>query len=406
VLFVDLDKLKDVNDTIGHDVGDQLLSAVSRRLVSAVRPADLVARIGGDEFVVLCEGVTDEHVAYDVAERVRTAMTGQVIVRGIELFTTASIGVALATTGDEIEESPADEAVTLLRNADTAMYRAKQRGRGRSELFSEKMRSDARERRALTADLERALAAGQLRLLYQPVRAAQGGRLTGAEVLLRWEHPVRGTLAPPDFLPLAIESGAIGPIGDWVVRTACGVVRGWIDSGAVERTFALHVNLAERELADPTLVERVSAALRDAGLDAANLVVEVTESTMLADSPAVSRSLTALRRHGVRVAIDDFGTGYSSLAHLRQFPADFLKLDGTLVRDLGGNGTDDPIVRSIIQLAHSLDLTVVAEWVTSDVHLERLRVLGCDLAQGNLLGPPVAAEAFTAATRETRVPRR
>jgi diguanylate cyclase (GGDEF)-like protein/PAS domain S-box-containing protein len=394
VLFVDLDKLKDVNDNIGHGVGDQLLNTIAKRLVSATRPSDIVARIGGDEFVVLCDGLGDEHVAMDVAERVRQAMTGQVILQGIEIFTSASIGIAMATPALLAEESPNDAAVTLLRNADTAMYRAKQRGRGRCEMFSEEMRKTDRERAALSSELERALATNQLFVVHQPIVSTHTGRVAGTEALLRWNHPERGVLTPPVFLEMAEESGAIGPIGDWVIRQACTDARSWMDIHVVDGSFVVHVNVSARQLSDAGFVERVMGSLRDTKLEPFHLALEINETTMLNDNPAIMRTLNALKRLGVKLAIDDFGTGYSSLAHLRDFPADFLKLDGTLVRDIGLQGSDDPIVRSIIQLAHSLNMSVIAEWVTTDDQTQRLRLLGCDFVQGNRIGEPVVASEF------------
>jgi diguanylate cyclase (GGDEF)-like protein/PAS domain S-box-containing protein len=394
VLFVDLDKLKDVNDNIGHGVGDQLLNTIAKRLVSATRPSDIVARIGGDEFVVLCDGLGDEHVAMDVADRVRQAMTGQVILQGIEIFTSASIGIAMATPALLSEESPNDAAVTLLRNADTAMYRAKQRGRGRCEMFSEEMRKTDRDRAALSSELERALATNQLFVVHQPIVSTHTGRVAGTEALLRWNHPERGVLTPPVFLEMAEESGAIGPIGDWVIRQACIDARSWMDAQIVDGSFVVHVNVSARQLSDSGFVERVMGSLRDTKLEPLHLALEINETTMLNDNPAIMRTLTALKRLGVKLAIDDFGTGYSSLAHLRDFPADFLKLDGTLVRDIGLQGSDDPIVRSIIQLAHSLNMSVIAEWVTTDDQTQRLRLLGCDFVQGNRIGEPVVASEF------------
>ncbi len=394
VLFVDLDKLKDVNDNIGHAVGDQLLNTIAKRLVSATRPSDIVARIGGDEFVVLCDGLGDEHVAMDVADRVRQAMTGQVILQGIEIFTSASIGIAMATPALLAEESPNDAAVTLLRNADTAMYRAKQRGRGRCEMFSEEMRKTDRERAALSSELERALATNQLFVVHQPIVSTHTGRVAGTEALLRWNHPERGVLTPPVFLEMAEESGAIGPIGDWVIRQACTDARSWMDTNVVDGSFIVHVNVSARQLSDSGFVERVMGSLKDTKLEPSHLALEINETTMLNDNPAIMRTLNALKRLGVKLAIDDFGTGYSSLAHLRDFPADFLKLDGTLVRDIGLQGSDDPIVRSIIQLAHSLNMSVIAEWVTTDDQTQRLRLLGCDFVQGNRIGEPVVASEF------------
>jgi diguanylate cyclase (GGDEF)-like protein/PAS domain S-box-containing protein len=394
VLFVDLDRLKMVNDTIGHGVGDVLLSNIAKRLVNATRPSDIVARIGGDEFVILCDGVTDEHVAHDIAERILHAVTGQMVLQGTEIYTSASVGIAMSTAQMLEELSPADAAQALLNNADTAMYRAKQRGRARAEMYSEAMRADARERLALSNALERALAAGQMRVVYQPIISAHSGRAAGVEVYLRWDHPERGEITPPTFVPLAEESGMIGPLGDFVIGRACADLRHWIDSDVVERSFALHVNISPKQLTDATFVERTLSAVRDAGIEPMQIVFEVTESTMLDDNPGILRSITALKRAGIRIAIDDFGSGFSSLSSLRHFPADVLKLDGSLVRDLGQQGHDDPITRSIIQLAHSLGMTVVAEWVSTEEQSKRLRVLGCDYLQGNRIGEAVRPEEF------------
>ena len=394
VMFIDLDRLKIVNDTMGHDVGDVLISNIAKRIVNATRPSDMVARNGGDEFVVLCDGVTDEHIAHDIANRILQAVTGQMVLQGTEIFTSASIGIAMSTQQLLAEHSPADAAQILLNNADTAMYRAKQRGRGRAEVYSEAMRAEARDRVALTNALERALATGQMRLVYQPIVSAHTGRNAGVEAYLRWDHPQRGELTPPTFIPVAEESGMIGPLGDFVVTQACADMRGWIDAGLVDRSFALHVNVSSKQLTDPSFVDRTLTTLRDAGLESGQLVVEVIEQTVLDDNPSVGRSINALKRAGIRVAIDDFGSGFSSLSSLRNFPADVLKLDGSLVRDIGQQGHDDPIVRSIIQLAHSLDMTVVAEWVSTEDQAKRLRVLGCDHLQGNRIGEPVAADEF------------
>ena len=320
---------------------------------------------------------------------------GPVPVGDLALHAGASIGIATtAQTGwDE---------TALLRQSDVAMYRAKQRGRGRGELYSDDMRREARERAQLTAELERALARDELFLVWQPVVSAQTGRTMGAEALLRWRHPERGVLAPAAFLELADESGAIVPIGDWVLQRACTDAAGWIESGSADRSFVVHVNASIRQFADATFVERTAAIVRGTGLDVANLAVEVSERAMLGDNPAVVRAVSALRRLGARIAIDDFGTGLSSLAHLRGFPADYLKLDGTLVREIGREGADDPIVRSIIQLAHSLGMSVVAEWVTTDEQATRLRILGCDALQGHRIGEPVPAADFARSARAAR----
>ena len=393
VLFIDLDKLKHVNDTIGHAVGDQLIVTIAQRLVAATRPSDVVARIGGDEFVVLCEGLLDEHVSMEVADRIRVSISGSLILQGVEIESGASVGVALATQEMLQTESSVDAAITLLRCADTAMYRAKQRGRGRCELYNNEMHSAARERLVLSSQLEQALAARQFSLVYQPLISAHTGRTVAVEALLRWNHPERGELTPAAFLDLAEESGLISPIGDWVLGTASTAMREWIDSGLLDRHCALHVNVSRRQLSDTTFVDRASTILSETGLDAQQLVLETSESTLIDNNPTILRTVTTLKRQGVRIAVDDFGTGYSSLSSLRTFPADQLKLDGTLVRDVGRtDGGDDPIVRSLIQLAHSLDLTVVAEWVSTSDQVDRLRILGCDILQGNHISEPLTKE--------------
>ena len=396
MLFIDVDRLKDVNDSVGHDVGDALLAQVAHRILHATRPADVVARIGGDEFVVLCDGSIDEHIALDLAERVRHSLSGRIMLNGVEVELSVSIGIAVSSPHHFEGVSSADAAIELLRNADIAMYQAKRRGRSRSELYTDAMRTESRTQKQLTNELERALAAGQLRLAYQPIISTHSGRVAGAEALLRWDHPGRGLMLPAQFLHLAEESGSIVPIGDWVVGQACLDARAWLDAGLVDRGFSVHVNVSPRQLAEGTFVERVLATVRQLELSPHQLTLDFDEATLTDAQPGTLRSLQALRRFGVQLALDSFGTSVSSLTALRTCEADVLKLDGTISRMLGANGDDDPIVRAIIQLAHALDMQVVGEWVTSADQLRRLRVLGCDLVQGHLLGEPTAAELFGA----------
>ncbi|NBU07035.1 MAG: EAL domain-containing protein, partial [Acidimicrobiia bacterium] len=378
VMFIDFDGLKNVNDTIGHRFGDQLIVSVGKRLVNATRPSDVVARLSGDEFAVLAEGVSDESLALEIAERLRASITGQHVIHGVEVTSGASVGIAIATNALLAEQSPTDAALTLLVNADTAMYRAKQRGKGRCEIYSEAMRTQARDRLTLGSQLERALAKSELAVVYQPIVSIHTGRVVAVEALLRWQHPERGMLTPPAFLDVAEETGAIGPIGDWVIASAARTLRELIEEGTLERSVTMHVNVSPRQLSDAGFVERTTNSAAAAGIDLRQLVLEFTEATALAGNPAITRSLNALARLDVRLSIDDFGTGYSSLAHLRNFRAAQLKLDGTFIRNVGRDGADDPIVRSIVQLAHSLDMSVVAEWVQSAEQLQRLRLLGCD----------------------------
>ena len=399
LLFLDLDKLKDVNDNAGHDVGDALLAQVANRVAHATRPADVIARIGGDEFVVLCNGSIDEHSALELAERVRLALTGKIMIRGVEVELTVSVGVALADSAQLDGVPSADGALTLLRHADAAMYTAKRRGRSRVELYTEAMRAASVEQKELAAELERALSNDELRLAYQPIISTHSGRVVGAEALLRWDHPTRGRLLPAQFLYLANESGAIVPIGDWVISQACQDARAWLAAGLVERTFSVHVNVSPRQLQEGTFVERVLSIVRSMDLNPSQLTMDFDEVTLHEGQSATTRALQALRRFGVQLALDDFGVGVSSLTALRECQADVLKLDGTVARGLGANGDDDPIVRAIIQLAHALEMQVVAEWVTSADQLHRLRMLGCDMVQGYLLGEPIAADAFAARTR-------
>jgi EAL domain-containing protein (putative c-di-GMP-specific phosphodiesterase class I) len=274
------------------------------------------------------------------------------------------------------------------------MYTAKRRGRSRCELFTASMLVERNTERALAADLERAMANDELELVYQPVISTQSGKLVGAEALLRWDHPTRGRLAPAQFLHLAIDSGAIVPIGNWVIERVCTDIEAWLAAGLVDGRFSAHVNVAQRQLVESSFVERVMSALRTHGLVPSQLMIDVDEATIGDTIGGSARTLQALRRSGVLIALDDFGIGVASLTALRHCGADVLKLDGTIARDLTGAGDDDPIVRSIVQLAHALDMQVVAEWVTSPDQLQRLRSLGCDLVQGFLLGEPTAADGF------------
>jgi len=398
ILFMDVDRLKDVNDTVGHEIGDALLAQVAHRIAHATRPSDVVARIGGDEFVVLCDGGIDEHSALDLAERIRSSLSGRIMVHGVEVELSVSVGVAVGLPAHVEGISGQEAAIELLRNADIAMYQAKRRGRSRCELYTEVMRAESRQHKVLSNELERALAAGQLRLAYQPIISTHSGRVAGAEALLRWDHPEQGTLLPAQFLHLAEESGVIVPIGEWVIRQACLDTRAWLDAGLVDRGFSVHVNIAARQLSEGTFVERVLATVRQMELNPHQLTLDFDENTLNDRQPGNLRAMQALRRFGVQLALDSFGTGISSLTALRSCEADVLKLDGTVARMLGTSGDDDPIVRAIIQLAHALDMQVVAEWVTSADQLRRLRVLGCDLVQGHLLGEPTAADVFGART--------
>jgi diguanylate cyclase (GGDEF)-like protein len=378
VLFCDLDRFKIVNDSLGHDAGDRLLVDVARRIGAALRPADTVARFGGDEFTMLCEDIAGEIEAATIAQRIVDVFREPFQLDDGEVFLATSLGIAIARGAD-------DRAEDLIRDADAAMYRAKERGKGRYEIFDEAMRADAVARLETESALRRALERGELRLHYQPEVDLADGAIKGFEALIRWQHPTRGLLGPAAFMPLAEETGLIVGIGEWVLLEACTEAARW------SQPLTLSVNLSARQLAQPDLVAMVRRALAETGLDPAHLCLEITESAVMASGAATTAQLRALKSLGVRLAIDDFGTGFSSLAHLRRFPVDTLKIDGTFVSGLANEPQDASIAAAVISLAHALDLTTVAEGVETDEQLAILRGLGCDLGQGHLFARPAPA---------------
>ena len=412
VLYIDIDDLKKVNDTAGHDLGDELIAAVGRCLVAAVRPDDVVARIGGDEFAIVSEGVESEESARALAERVRRAVSGPVDLPGIEVPLSVSIGVVIyrgaqGTRSDDITPDSTwpdgvgrlrETANSLLRDADKAMYSAKSRGKSRCELYTEDMRIAERERSRLVEDLRRAIELDQLFLEYQPIVSPHSRQVVAAEALVRWRHPLLGVLAPTAFIGLAEDSGASIALGNWIMRCAARALRSWIDQGRVDGRFAMHVNVSRLQVLDPDFADTVSKAVGDAGLRPAQFVLEFNEEILFGDDGQAARSLQSLRRQGIRVSIDDFGAGTSSLTGLRTCPVDFVKLDGTLVRGLGEGDRDEPVVRTVIQLAHGIDASVIAESVTTSVQMERLVALGCDLVQGFHIGRPRPEADFAAGT--------
>lgn len=395
VLYLDIDHLKNVNDSLGHDSGDVFITTVGRRLSTSTRPGDVVGRIGGDEFVVLCEGVGDDDTALDLAERVNAAVADPVILQGTRIATGLSIGVAVWRPADDSGAS-IDAALDLVRRADTAMYRAKTRGKGRCEVFSDAMRDDVKRRVRLGDDLERALADERLHLVFQPIVATHTGRVEGAEALLRWRHPTEGLLTPSSFLDLAEESGLVVPIGNWVVDESARLLARWIADGRVDRRFRVHVNVSPRQLVDAEFVDHLTATVRRHELLPANLCLEFGAAS-LTDDEAI-RTLHSLHRLGFLLAVDDFGDTHSSLGHLRACPSHFVKLHGSFVRPLGQDDHDDPMVRGVIQLLHGLDRSVIASWVSSAEQLARLRSLGCDLVQGFHVARPVSADDFDPST--------
>ncbi|HVN50051.1 MAG TPA: EAL domain-containing protein, partial [Acidimicrobiales bacterium] len=381
VLFLDLDHFKVVNDSLGHGLGDRLLVAISERLALALRPGDTVARFGGDEFVVLCEDVLDQRDAIAVAERIDRSIGGRFVIDETEVFVGVSIGIACP---DDVEVDPE----TLIRDADAAMYRAKDRGRARWELFDNAMRASAVDRLDIETALRRALERRELRVFYQPIIDLPTGTIDGVEALLRWEHPERGLLNPDDFITVAEETGLIVPIGAWVLDQACRQVQRWQASASTRAPLRVSVNLSGRQLGHPGLVDDVSSVLSSTGIDPSLVELEITESVLMDDVEMSRETLGRLHALGVKLAVDDFGTGYSSLSYLRRFPVDLLKVDRSFIDFLDEDGDDSAIVTAIITLAHTLGLVAVAEGVETASQLSALRRLRCDRGQGFHMARP------------------
>jgi diguanylate cyclase (GGDEF)-like protein len=384
VLFVDVDRFKVINDSLGHGAGDRLLATLAERMRHALRPTDVLARFGGDEFVLVCEDFSGERDVAALADRLLDVLGQRTDIDGRGVVVDVSIGVAVTS-------SAAARAEDLVRDADAAMYRAKGRGGGSWELFDEELRAHAVARLDVEDALRRALDGGQLRVFYQPV-VTLDERPVSAEALVRWQHPVRGLISPADFIPLAEETGLIVPLGRFVLEEACRQLARWRRADPALEGLAMAVNLSARQLADPGLCEWVRAVLERNALDPSSLCLEITESVLVDDAGTAAESLLALNELGVRLAVDDFGTGYSSLLSLRRFPVQELKLDRSFVSGLGRNDRDTAIVGSVIQLAHALGLLAVAEGVETEEQLASLRSLGCDRAQGYLWSPPVPAD--------------
>lgn len=396
VLLVDVDRLRDVNDALGHEIGDRLLASTAKRLSTAVRPNDVVARLGGDQFVVICHSVPDSAVAMDLADRVRRALTGRLTIRQLELDVSVSVGVGI-TDAALRELTPEVAAVHLVTRADTAVHAAKQAGRARCARFTDQLQNAAKIRTELAAALSKALREGELHVEYQPIFSAVSEHAEAAEALVRWSHPVRGRIEASEFIPVAEETGVIVPIGDWVLQQACIATRYWIDNGIVGPRFAVHVNVSRMQLASNTFVNRVVDLLREYQLRPRQIVLEAREATLLgSDADEVIRSVRALRRVGVRIALDNFGTGSNALSLLTEIGADVLKLDGSLALPSGASEADTRVVRALVLLAHALNMEVVAERVTGVEQLRRLRAAGCDLVQGHLVGKPSAPERLVA----------
>ncbi len=384
VLFIDLDRFKVVNDSLGHLVGDRLLIAIARRLEECLRPADTVARLGGDEFAILLDTIGEAGDATRIADRILQALQRPFQLENHEVFIGGSLGIAIGPTGYARPED-------LLRDADIALYRAKAQGRGRYEVFDTAMHAQVVGLLELETDLRRAVERKEFRLLYQPIVSLATGRIVGFEALLRWPHPERGVLPPGEFIPLAEETGLIVPIGSWVMREACRQLRAWQDRDDVDAGLTMNINISGKQFSRGDLVAEVDAVLRETGLAGRCLELEITESAVMGNPEDSIGTFSQLRRRGVRLCIDDFGTGYSSLSYLHRFPADALKIDRSFIGRIGSGDDNLEFVRTIFGLAASLGMDAIPEGVETDLQLERVRELGCRYAQGHRISPPVDA---------------
>ena len=384
VLFLDLDRFKNINDSLGHTHGDLLLVAFAERLERTLRPIDTLARFGGDEFAILVSDMGDTTDAVRVAQRIQDELRHPFVLDKNSTFATASIGIALSTTSYDRPED-------TLRDADIAMYRAKENGKARYEVFDHGMHARAVSRLQLESDLRQAVERKEFCVFYQPIVSLETGRLAGFEALVRWNHPRRGLVLPADFVPVAEETGLIVPIGGWVLAEACARVREWQLASPSHRSLSLSVNLSARQVAQPDLLERIKQALDDSKLHPHCLKLEITESVVMENAEAAALMFKQLRSLGVQLSIDDFGTGYSSLSYLHRFPLNYLKIDRSFVARLTTDN-DNAIVRTISTLARNLGMEVIAEGIETEEQFNQLRMLGCEYGQGYLFSPPVADE--------------
>jgi diguanylate cyclase (GGDEF)-like protein/PAS domain S-box-containing protein len=393
VLYLDLDDFKSVNDVWGHEAGDTLLREAADRIAGVLRPGDTAARLGGDEFAVLLEDLVEGDAAYELGARLIESLQAPYEVHGEELSISASVGIAL-NSGD-------DDAAALLRNADLAMYRAKGDGKGRFEIYEVGMHATVVDRVALKADIRRALEAGEFAPHYQPIVDLATGRFTGVEALVRWHHPDRGLVSPAAFIPMAEETGLIIQIGSSVLHRACADAVSWRDEFGADAPQHMSVNLSPRQIQDPGLVDDVAAALASTGLPPSALVLEITESYLLADTDSAATTLAKLKALGIRIALDDFGTGYSSLTHLDRFPVDVLKIDKSFVDPLATiEGGRTSLVGAIVNLGLMLGIQITAEGIEGPEQLASLRAMGCELGQGFLFARPMDVEALRCELRD------
>jgi diguanylate cyclase (GGDEF)-like protein len=389
VLFLDLDRFKNVNDSLGHSIGDQLLIAMARRLESCTREVDMVARLGGDEFAILLDGIANGAEATNMARRIQEKLQSPFNLSGHEVFTTTSVGIALSSTGYDHPE-------TMLRDADTAMYRAKAQGKACYEVFDKGMHTHAVYVLQMENDLRRAIDREELRVYYQPIVSLDSGQLAGFEALIRWQHPARGFINPADFIPLAEDTGLIVPLGLWILRKACQQLSQWQWQSPGNRSLFMSVNLSGKQVAQPGLVNQISDILEETHVEARHLKLEITESAVMDNAEMAVQLLNRLKALGVQLSIDDFGTGYSSLGYLHRFPVNTLKIDRSFVGRIGEAAENIEIVRTIVSLADNMGMEVVAEGVETLSQLAQLRKLNCQYGQGYLFSRPVDADSVSA----------
>ncbi len=386
VLFLDLDRFKEVNDNLGHFAGDELLRAVARRLETCLRPEDTVARLSGDEFAILLESITETSDAGRVAQRIEEALSFPINLAGADVTTSASMGIVTSSMHH-------DQPEQLLRSADMAMYRAKAAGRARYELFDRAMHTDALERLQLEADLRRAVELREFTLHYQPLVSLRTGRITGLEALVRWEHPVRGLVHPAEFIPVAEETGLIVPIGRWVLNEACARIREWQKQFPRKEPLTIGVNLSVKQFSQPDLIDLIAQAIETSGVSPSSLRLEITESAIIDKGDAAVVVLSEIRKLGAQVYLDDFGTGYSSLSYLHGLPIDAIKIDRTFVSSIDTDDKNLRLVRTILTLAEIVGVRAEAEGISTAEQLKELRALNCEQGQGYLFSAPITADA-------------
>ncbi|HEX8130066.1 MAG TPA: EAL domain-containing protein [Pyrinomonadaceae bacterium] len=389
VLFMDLDRFKNINDSLGHIYGDQLLVAIAKRLKGCLRMTDVIARLGGDEFAILLDGFPDPNDVLRVAEKIQQVISAPLTIDKNEAFTSASIGIALSSTGYERPED-------VLRDADTAMYRAKDGGKARHEVFDEVMYARAVSLLNLENDLRRAIERQEFQVYYQPIVTLKTGSICGFEALVRWQHPTRGLISPLEFIPLAEETGLIIPLGQWVLEESCRQMREWQEQSPANRMLTVSVNLSGKQLSRNDLCDQIKLILEKTGLDPRSLKLEITESVVMENADLAITMLNQLHELGIQLSIDDFGTGYSSLSYLHRFPVSNLKIDRSFISRMSLGDENLEIVRTIIMLARNLGMEVIAEGIETEEQLAQLRALSCGFGQGYLFSMPLPAESAVA----------